>query len=202
MAEYDLPAGPAELFEAVRDTLGEYLGGQHHMRLGGGTALAAQVGAPPQHGCRSLHRGYALPAPFRATRRVPTRCRRPPRRFCRCDRGRTCRALHSPARSHWGDHPRHHPIAHASPSLRRHGPRHACAAGNQRRDPREEVALPHGLARTVRAPGPLRHRGRARTGSRCAYPGARSHRCVPSSRDVHATWSLSLTAGWRTTGSN
>ena len=42
MAEYDLPAGPAELFEAVRDTLGEYLGGQHHMRLGGGTALAAR----------------------------------------------------------------------------------------------------------------------------------------------------------------
>lgn len=42
MAEYDLPAGPAELFEAVRDTLGEYLGGQHNMRLGGGTALAAR----------------------------------------------------------------------------------------------------------------------------------------------------------------
>ena len=42
MAEYDLPAGPAELFETVRLTLGEYLGGQHHMRLGGGTALAAR----------------------------------------------------------------------------------------------------------------------------------------------------------------
>ena len=42
MAEYDLPAGPAELFEAVRDTLGDYLGGQHHMRLGAGTALAAR----------------------------------------------------------------------------------------------------------------------------------------------------------------
>ena len=42
MAEYDLPAGPAELFEAVRDTFGAYLGGQHHMRLGGGTALAAR----------------------------------------------------------------------------------------------------------------------------------------------------------------
>ena len=42
MAEYDLPAGPAELFETVRGTLGEYLGGQHHMRLGGGTALAAR----------------------------------------------------------------------------------------------------------------------------------------------------------------
>ena len=42
MAEYDLPAGPAELFEAVRLTLGEYLGGQTHMQLGGGTALAAR----------------------------------------------------------------------------------------------------------------------------------------------------------------
>lgn len=42
MAEYDLPPGPAELFEAVRDTLVEYLGGEHHMRLGGGTALAAR----------------------------------------------------------------------------------------------------------------------------------------------------------------
>lgn len=42
MAEYDLPAGPAELFAAVRNTLGEYLGGEHHMRLGGGTALAAR----------------------------------------------------------------------------------------------------------------------------------------------------------------
>lgn len=42
MAEYDLPDGPAELFEAVRGALGEYIGGQHHMRLGGGTALAAR----------------------------------------------------------------------------------------------------------------------------------------------------------------
>lgn len=42
MAEFDLPAGPAELFAAVRETLGEYLGGQRHMRLGGGTALAAR----------------------------------------------------------------------------------------------------------------------------------------------------------------
>lgn len=42
MAEYDLPAGPAELFETVRGTLGDYLGGEHHMRLGGGTALAAR----------------------------------------------------------------------------------------------------------------------------------------------------------------
>ena len=42
MAEYDLPAGPAELFEAVRGTLGQYVGGERHMRLGGGTALAAR----------------------------------------------------------------------------------------------------------------------------------------------------------------
>ena len=42
MAEYDLPEGPAELFEAVRETVGEYLGGEHHMRIGGGTALAAR----------------------------------------------------------------------------------------------------------------------------------------------------------------
>ena len=33
MAEYDLPAGPAELFEAVRDVFGEHLGGEQHMRL-------------------------------------------------------------------------------------------------------------------------------------------------------------------------
>ena len=42
MAELRLPEGPAELFEAVRETIGEYLGGEHHMRLGGGTALAAR----------------------------------------------------------------------------------------------------------------------------------------------------------------
>ncbi len=40
MAEYDLPPGPAELFEAVREAFGEHLGGEQHMRLGGGTALA------------------------------------------------------------------------------------------------------------------------------------------------------------------
>lgn len=42
MAEYDLPPGPAELFEAVREAFGEHLGGEHHLRLGGGTALAAR----------------------------------------------------------------------------------------------------------------------------------------------------------------
>lgn len=40
MAEYDLPSGPAELFEAVREPLAEHLGGDRHFRLGGGTALA------------------------------------------------------------------------------------------------------------------------------------------------------------------
>ncbi len=40
MAEYDLPEGPAGLFEAVREAFGEHLGGEQHMRLGGGTALA------------------------------------------------------------------------------------------------------------------------------------------------------------------
>lgn len=42
MAEYDLPSGPAELFEAVRESFGEYLGGEEHIRLGGGTALAVR----------------------------------------------------------------------------------------------------------------------------------------------------------------
>ncbi len=42
MAEYDLPAGPAELFEAVREAFGKHLGGEQHMRLGGGTVLAAR----------------------------------------------------------------------------------------------------------------------------------------------------------------
>lgn len=42
MAEYDLPSGPAELLEAVRKPLGYHLGGEHHLRLGGGTALAAR----------------------------------------------------------------------------------------------------------------------------------------------------------------
>ena len=40
MAEYDLPTGPAELFAAVRGTIGDHLGGERHMLLGGGTALA------------------------------------------------------------------------------------------------------------------------------------------------------------------
>ena len=42
MAEYDLPAGPAGLLEAVRKAFGEHLGGEDRMRLGGGTALAAR----------------------------------------------------------------------------------------------------------------------------------------------------------------
>ena len=42
MAKLDLPAGPAELLEAVRIPLGHYLGGEHELRLGGGTALAAR----------------------------------------------------------------------------------------------------------------------------------------------------------------
>ena len=42
MAELDLPAGPAELLQAVRRPLADHLGGEHHIRLGGGTALAAR----------------------------------------------------------------------------------------------------------------------------------------------------------------
>ncbi len=42
MAEYDLPSGPAALFEAVREPVAEHLGGERHFRLGGGTALAAR----------------------------------------------------------------------------------------------------------------------------------------------------------------
>lgn len=42
MAEYDLPTGPAGLLEAVREPIGEHLGGEDRMRLGGGTALAAR----------------------------------------------------------------------------------------------------------------------------------------------------------------
>ena len=42
MAELDLPEGPAELLKAVRLPLGQYLGGEHEVRLGGGTALAAR----------------------------------------------------------------------------------------------------------------------------------------------------------------
>ena len=42
MAELDIPRGPRELLEAVRDPLGYHLGGEHHLTLGGGTALAAR----------------------------------------------------------------------------------------------------------------------------------------------------------------
>ena len=42
MAELDLPRGPRELLEAVRKPLGYHLGGEHHLVLGGGTALAAR----------------------------------------------------------------------------------------------------------------------------------------------------------------
>ncbi len=42
MAELDLPPGPAELLEAVRRPIGRHLGGERHMYLGGGTALAAR----------------------------------------------------------------------------------------------------------------------------------------------------------------
>lgn len=42
MAEYDLPAGPAELFEMVRRPLGRAFGGEANIRFGGGTALAAR----------------------------------------------------------------------------------------------------------------------------------------------------------------
>ncbi len=40
MAEYDLPDGPRQIFEAVREPLAEHLGGERHFRLGDGTALA------------------------------------------------------------------------------------------------------------------------------------------------------------------
>ena len=42
MAEYDLPTGPAELFEAVRRPLARAFGGEDNIRFGGGTALAAR----------------------------------------------------------------------------------------------------------------------------------------------------------------
>ena len=42
MANLDLPTGPAELLDRVRKPLGHRLGGEHRMRLGGGTALAAR----------------------------------------------------------------------------------------------------------------------------------------------------------------
>ena len=38
----DLAPGPAEIFEAVRKPLGDHLGGEHLLRLGGGTALEAR----------------------------------------------------------------------------------------------------------------------------------------------------------------
>lgn len=44
MAELDLPRGPRELLEAVREPLAHHLGGEHHITLGGGTALAARWG--------------------------------------------------------------------------------------------------------------------------------------------------------------
>lgn len=42
MAALDLPEGPAQLLEAVRRPLAVYLGGERHIHLGGGTALAAR----------------------------------------------------------------------------------------------------------------------------------------------------------------
>ncbi len=42
MAEYDLPDGPRELFEAVRAPLARAFGGEDNIRFGGGTALAAR----------------------------------------------------------------------------------------------------------------------------------------------------------------
>jgi len=42
MAEYDLPTGPAELFEAVQRPLAHAFGGEDNIRFGGGTALAAR----------------------------------------------------------------------------------------------------------------------------------------------------------------
>lgn len=42
MAELTLPDGPAQLLGRTRKTLGNHLGGEHHLCLGGGTALAAR----------------------------------------------------------------------------------------------------------------------------------------------------------------
>lgn len=42
MADLILPAGPAELLEAVRRPIALHLGGEHCIHLGGGTALAAR----------------------------------------------------------------------------------------------------------------------------------------------------------------
>lgn len=60
MAGLDLPTGPAEVLEEIRRPLGRHLGGEHRMRLGGGTALAA----------RWRHRGGARLL-CRARRRSP-----------------------------------------------------------------------------------------------------------------------------------
>ena len=40
MAELRLPPGPDELLAAIRKPLAYHLGGEHHLTLGGGTALA------------------------------------------------------------------------------------------------------------------------------------------------------------------
>lgn len=42
MAEYDLPDGPRQLFEAVHAPLARAFGGEDNIRFGGGTALAAR----------------------------------------------------------------------------------------------------------------------------------------------------------------
>ncbi|MDE3261411.1 MAG: nucleotidyl transferase AbiEii/AbiGii toxin family protein [Acidobacteriota bacterium] len=42
MAALVLPSGPAELLERTREPLAAHLGGEHHLCLGGGTALAAR----------------------------------------------------------------------------------------------------------------------------------------------------------------
>ena len=42
MAELTLLDGPARLLELTRQPLGDHLGGEHHLCLGGGTALAAR----------------------------------------------------------------------------------------------------------------------------------------------------------------
>lgn len=42
MAEYGLPDGPRQLFEAVRAPLARAFGGEENIRFGGGTALAAR----------------------------------------------------------------------------------------------------------------------------------------------------------------
>lgn len=42
MAQLTLPPGPAELLERIREPLGTFLGGEEHLCLGGGSALAAR----------------------------------------------------------------------------------------------------------------------------------------------------------------